>query len=188
MRWLVLCVVWFSIFTVTLQASERSPWLKGHRLSEGHVRPAIVVHGWSEPPGTIIVDTAGRRLFLLLSPDKALRYAVAVGRDGYGWRGIATIARRVEWPEWIPPREMTARAAASHRFLPYSIDGGRLNPLGARALYLYQGKHDTLIRIHGTNDPKSIGRAVSSGCIRMRNEDIIDLYRRVAVGTRVVVR
>jgi lipoprotein-anchoring transpeptidase ErfK/SrfK len=188
MRWVAVWIVGLAIFAAAAQAAQRSPGLYGRSHSEDYVPPAVVAHRLPAPPGTVIVDTRRRRLWLVLSSDKALRYAVAVGRDGYSWRGTATIARKVEWPEWIPPREMVARAAATHRFLPTSVDGGRLNPLGARALYLFQGNRDTLIRIHGTNDPASIGRSVSSGCIRMRNEDVMDLYDRVAVGARVIVR
>jgi len=142
----------------------------------------------SEAPGTIIIETSEHRLYLVLPGGKAMRYSVGVGRDGFGWQGTARIARRALWPEWHPPRDMIERAAAQSRFLPYSLDGGKLNPLGARALYLYQGARDTLYRIHGTNEPRSIGRSVSSGCIRMLNEDVIDLYDRVGIGTKVIVR
>jgi lipoprotein-anchoring transpeptidase ErfK/SrfK len=142
----------------------------------------------SEAPGTIIIETSEHRLYLVLPGGKAMRYAVGVGRDGFGWQGTARIARRALWPEWHPPRAMIERAATQSRFLPYSLDGGKLNPLGARALYLYQGDRDTLYRIHGTNEPRSIGRSVSSGCIRMLNEDVIDLYDRVGIGTKVIVR
>jgi lipoprotein-anchoring transpeptidase ErfK/SrfK len=142
----------------------------------------------SEAPGTIIIETAEHRLYLVLPGGKAMRYAVGVGREGFGWQGTARIARRAEWPDWHPPKEMIERAAAQSKFIPYSLDGGRLNPLGARALYLYQGSRDTLYRIHGTNEPRSIGRNVSSGCIRLLNEDVIDLYDRVGIGTKVIVR
>ena len=155
---------------------------KGYRARE------TVAFDTAEAPGTVIIDSPNHRLYLVLPGNKALRYSVGVGREGYGWSGIARIARRAEWPAWYPPPEMVARAAKQNQFLPFSIDGGPYNPLGARALYLYQGKRDTLVRIHGTNEPKSIGLSVSSGCIRMRNEDIIDLYGRVGIGTRVVVK
>ncbi|HEY7749600.1 MAG TPA: L,D-transpeptidase [Aestuariivirgaceae bacterium] len=142
----------------------------------------------AEPPGTIIIETTEHALYFLLPGGKAVRYPVGVGRDGYGWRGTAHVARRAQWPEWHPPREMIERAAARSQFVPYSLEGGRWNPLGARALYLYQGTRDTLYRIHGTNEPRSIGRNVTSGCIRMLNEDVIDLYDRVAIGAKVIVR
>jgi lipoprotein-anchoring transpeptidase ErfK/SrfK len=124
----------------------------------------------------------------VLQGGKAIRYAVGVGREGFAWSGTAHVARRAEWPAWYPPREMIERAAAHNQFVPYRIDGGELNPLGARALYLYEGGRDTLYRIHGTNEPRSIGRNVSSGCIRLLNEDIVDLYGRIAIGTKVIVR
>jgi lipoprotein-anchoring transpeptidase ErfK/SrfK len=149
---------------------------------------AIVSFTTSEAPGTLIVDTASHRLYLVLGGGKAIRYPVGVGKEAFAWRGTAHIARRAEWPAWYPPKEMIDRAAARSQFLPYSFEGGRLNPLGARALYLYQGSRDTLYRIHGTNEPRTIGLSVSSGCIRMLNDDVIDLYGRVGIGTKVVVR
>ncbi len=187
MRLLACFLLWLGILTAGTEAAGKLPWAARSRALEVYAPPAVVRHNWPEAPGTIIVDTASRRLFLLLPEKQAIRYTVAVGRQGFGWHGSAEIGRRAEWPEWVPPREMAVRAAGEHRFLPYSIDGGPFNPLGARALYLFQGKHDTLIRIHGTNEPKSIGRSVSSGCIRMRNDDIIDLYGRVVLGTPVIV-
>jgi lipoprotein-anchoring transpeptidase ErfK/SrfK len=149
---------------------------------------AVVSFKTSEAPGTIIVETRSHRLYLVLQGGKALRYPVGVGKEAFAWTGTAHIARLAEWPAWHPPKEMVDRAAAKSQFLPYSFEGGRLNPLGARALYLYQGNRDTLYRIHGTNEPRTIGRSVSSGCIRMLNDDIIDLYARVGIGTKVVVR
>ncbi len=136
-----------------------------------------------EAPGTIVVDTKERQLYLVQPNRKAIRYGVAVGDEAYGWTGTATIARKAEWPDWNPPAEMKARWP----HVQYT-KGGPNNPLGARALYLYEGNKDTLYRIHGTNEPTKIGMAVSSGCIRMRNIDVIDLYNRVPVNTKVVVR
>jgi lipoprotein-anchoring transpeptidase ErfK/SrfK len=136
-----------------------------------------------EAPGTIVVDTKERQLYLVQANKKAIRYGVAVGDEAYGWTGTANIARKAEWPDWNPPAEMKARW--SH--VQYT-KGGPENPLGARALYLYEGNKDTLYRIHGTNEPEKIGYAVSSGCIRMRNIDVIDLYNRVPVNTKVIVR
>ena len=136
-----------------------------------------------EAPGTVVVDTKERYLYLVLPDKRAIRYAVAVGDEAFGWTGTAMIARKAEWPNWTPPPEMVRRWPHV-RF----TSGGPENPLGARALYLYQGGRDTLYRIHGTNEPDKIGLAVSSGCIRMRNEDVIDLYNRVPVGAKVIVK
>ncbi len=136
-----------------------------------------------EAPGTIVVDTKQRFLYLVQEGKKAIRYGVAVGDEAYGWTGTSRIARKAEWPDWNPPSEMKARWPHVH-----FTKGGPSNPLGARALYLYEGNRDTLYRIHGTNEPEKIGLAVSSGCIRMRNIDVIDLYNRVALNTKVIVR
>jgi lipoprotein-anchoring transpeptidase ErfK/SrfK len=134
-------------------------------------------------PGTLTINTKLRRLFLSLNDGRAIQYSIGVGRQGFAWKGNAEIGRKAFWPGWTPPPEMLARQPD----LPEHTDGGLANPLGARALYLFQDKKDTLFRIHGTNDPKSIGKAVSSGCIRMLNADVIDLYQRVEKGTPVVV-
>jgi lipoprotein-anchoring transpeptidase ErfK/SrfK len=131
-------------------------------------------------PGTIVIDTAERRLYLVLSQGYALRYGIGVGRDGFRWGGVHRISAKKEWPEWTPPSQMLARRPD----LPRHMRGGIDNPLGARALYL----GSTLYRIHGSNEPETIGQAVSSGCFRMTNEDVTDLYGRVGVGTTVVVR
>jgi len=136
-----------------------------------------------EPPGTLTINTKVRKLYLSLGDGRALEYGIGVGRQGFSWKGVAEIGRKAFWPGWTPPPEMLARQPG----LPEHMDGGMENPLGARALYLFQGKKDTLFRIHGTNEPNSIGKAVSSGCIRMLDADVIDLYSRVAKGTRVVV-
>ncbi len=137
-----------------------------------------------EPAGTITISTTQRKLYYSLGDGRALQYGVAVGKAGFTWKGEATVGRKSYWPGWTPPPEMLERRPE----LPDHMDGSLSNPLGARALYLFQGRKDTLFRIHGTNEPKSIGHAVSSGCIRMENADIIDLYGRVSKGTRVVVR
>jgi lipoprotein-anchoring transpeptidase ErfK/SrfK len=131
-------------------------------------------------PGTIIVNTAERRLYLVLSNGQALRYGIGVGRDGFRWSGTHRITAKKEWPEWTPPSDMLRRRPD----LPRHMAGGIENPLGARALYL----GSTLYRIHGSNEPETIGQAVSSGCIRMTNDDVKDLYDRVSVGTTVVVK
>ena len=136
-----------------------------------------------QPPGTIVIDTATRHLYYTQANGQALQYGIGVGREGFAWKGVAKVERKAEWPSWTPPAEMVQRRPD----LPARMEGGIENPLGARALYLFQGHRDTLFRIHGTNEPDTIGKAVSSGCIRMMNGDVIDLYRRVPVGTKVVV-
>jgi L,D-transpeptidase catalytic domain len=143
------------------------------------LRRQFVLYPSNQPSGTIIIDTGHTFLYLILGHDKALRYGIGVGRKGFTWSGVETISRKSEWPDWVPPAEMIARQP----YLPRWVGGGPGNPLGARALYL----GNTDYRIHGTNNPASIGTRVSSGCIRMRNADVIDLYDRVAVGTKVVV-
>jgi lipoprotein-anchoring transpeptidase ErfK/SrfK len=139
----------------------------------------LVNYTGSEPAGTIIIDTANKFLFLTLGGGKAIRYGIGVGREGFTWAGTERVSRMAEWPDWHPPAEMIERQP----YLPRFMAGGDGNPLGARALYL--GK--TLYRIHGTNQPSTIGTNVSSGCIRLVNADIEDLYSRVQTGTRVVV-
>lgn len=139
----------------------------------------VVTYRTSEAPGTVIVDTRQYFLYLVMPGGKAMRYGIGVARTGFEWRGSEKISAKREWPSWTPPAEMHARQPGLPSFMP----GGPNNPMGARALYL----GSTLYRIHGTNEPWTIGRSVSSGCIRMTNEDVIDLYRRVAVGARVVV-
>jgi len=143
----------------------------------------IVDDPTGEREGTITIDTANRYLYLSLPGGKAMRYTVGVGREGFGWQGRAYIGRRAEWPSWTPPADMLKRRPD----LPHFMQGGIENPLGARAMYLYSGHADTLYRIHGTNEPDSIGKAVSSGCIRMLNDDVTDLYERVKIGTPVIV-
>ena len=142
-------------------------------------RRQIVDYRTNEPAGTIIIDTPNTYLYLVLGNGRAMRYGIGVGRDGFTWSGVQTITRRAEWPDWHPPAEMIARQP----YLPRYMAGGPGNPMGARALYL----GNTIYRIHGTNAPHTIGQRVSSGCIRLTNEDVTDLYSRVNVGTRVVV-
>jgi lipoprotein-anchoring transpeptidase ErfK/SrfK len=143
----------------------------------------IVDYSRRERPGTIVVDTDARYLYYVLPGDKAIRYGVTVGEEALAFSGVATIGRVAEWPDWVPTPEIQARLGP----YPPRIPGGPANPLGARALYLYQGNKDTLFRIHGTNQPEYIGQAISSGCIRMTNADVIDLFDRVQPGTPVVV-
>lgn len=147
-----------------------------------------VAYETKEPVGTIIVDTPARRLYLVQPNGKALRYAVSVGREGLELRGNAVIGRKAEWPSWTPTANMIRRDPEKNRKFAGGVPGGLNNPLGARAMYLHRGGGDINFRIHGTNHPESIGYAMSSGCIRMLNHDVIDLYSRVKVGTRVVVR
>jgi len=142
-------------------------------------RRQIVDYRTNEPAGTIIIDTPNTYLYLVLGNGRAMRYGIGVGRDGFTWSGVQTITRRAEWPDWHPPAEMIARQP----YLPRYMAGGPGNPMGARALYL----GNTIYRIHGTNAPHTIGQRVSSGCIRLTNEDVTDLYSRVNIGTRVVV-
>ena len=140
----------------------------------------LVDYSGQQAPGTVIVSTAERRLYFVLPGRRAIRYAVGVGREGFQWAGTQTITRKQEWPDWTPPEEMIQRQP----YLPRFMAGGPGNPMGARALYL----GGTVYRIHGTNQPQTIGSAVSSGCFRLVNKDVIDLYERVPVGTKVIVR
>ena len=140
----------------------------------------LVFFRTTEAPGTIIVHTSERFLYVVQGNNRALRYGIGVGRDGFQWQGLVKISRKAEWPDWTPPPEMISRQP----YLPRFMAGGPGNPMGARALYLGQ----TVYRIHGTNQPQTIGEAVSSGCFRLVNPDVIDLYDRIPVGTRVVVK
>jgi lipoprotein-anchoring transpeptidase ErfK/SrfK len=142
-------------------------------------RRTIVSFNTREAPGTIVIDTGNTALYFVLGQGRAVRYGVGVGREGFTWSGVQTITRKAEWPDWHPPAEMVARQP----YLPRFMAGGPGNPLGARAMYL----GSSVYRIHGTNDPSTIGKFVSSGCIRLTNEDVADLFSRVDVGTKVVV-
>jgi lipoprotein-anchoring transpeptidase ErfK/SrfK len=139
----------------------------------------IVAYATREAPGTVVIDTANTTLYLVLGNGRALRYGVGVGRDGFTWSGVKHVERKAEWPDWIPPAEMLARQP----YLPRFMAGGPGNPLGARAMYL----SGSVYRIHGTNAPSSIGKRMSSGCFRMLNADVADLYERVKLGAKVVV-
>jgi lipoprotein-anchoring transpeptidase ErfK/SrfK len=147
-------------------------------LSE-RLRRTVVALNTREAPGTVIIDTGNTALYYVLGQNRAIRYGVGVGREGFTWAGTQTITRKAEWPDWHPPAQMIARQP----YLPRFMAGGPGNPLGARAMYLGSSEY----RIHGTNDPSTIGKFVSSGCIRLTNEDVADLFSRVEVGTRVVV-
>jgi lipoprotein-anchoring transpeptidase ErfK/SrfK len=143
----------------------------------------LVADPFSRRSGEITIDTGQRKLYLSLGDGRAIEYGIGVGREGFAWKGQAEIGRKAYWPGWTPPKEMLLRRPD----LPRHMEGGIDNPLGARALYLFRGDKDTMFRIHGTNEPDTIGQAVSSGCIRMLNSDVIDLYQRVRKGARVVV-
>lgn len=152
-------------------------------LIQPHWRPQTVEYTGHEPAGTIVIRPRERFLYLVQPNRTARRYGIGVGREGLAWAGTAQVKHKAKWPSWRPPAEMRRRRPD----LPVFMEGGPDNPLGARALYLYQGERDTLYRIHGTNEPDTIGQAVSSGCIRLLNEDVYDLYNRVPVGTVVKV-
>src|SRR6266516_4132205 len=158
-------------------APYRQAWISGQYQRQ------IVDYRRKELPGTIVVDTNNRYLYYVLPQGKAIRYGVTVGEEALAWSGVANIGRMEEWPAWVPTSEIKHRLAN----IPDYVSPGPHNPMGARALYLYEGEKDTLYRIHGTNQPEYIGQAISSGCIRMTNEDAIDLYNRVQVGAPVVV-
>jgi lipoprotein-anchoring transpeptidase ErfK/SrfK len=163
----------------TVQAPAYANPSDDGRETRGSLTRRIVDYRTAEAPGTIIVDTPNTFLYFVLPGGKAVRYGIGVGREGFTWSGIKTVERKAEWPDWTPPPEMIARQP----YLPRFVAGGETNPLGARAMYL----SGSVYRIHGTNAPDTIGGRVSSGCIRMVNEDVIDLYNRVKVGTKVVV-
>ncbi len=148
---------------------------------------SVVRFPTTEPPGTLIISTTRHTLHLVLQDGLAVRYGVGVGKEGLEWSGRAEVGRKAEWPRWTPTADMVARDPARNAKWSGGMDPGLENPLGARALYLHREGRDTLYRIHGTNDPSSIGLSVSSGCIRMFNQDVIDLYNRVPVGSRVIV-
>jgi lipoprotein-anchoring transpeptidase ErfK/SrfK len=161
------------------------------RIDQTYLRQTVS-YNTGEAPGTIIIDTHNHFLYLVQGNGRALRYGVGVGREGFAWSGVATIHDKREWPDWYPPKEMFERQPEIKRQMSelqsgLGMHGGPRNPLGARAMYLWQDNKDTLFRIHGTVEPWTIGTNVSSGCIRMINQDAIDLYQRVSVGAKVVV-
>ena len=156
----------------------------GQRSNKSPIRRQTVRDDGSYGAGTIIVNTSERRLYYTLGNGRAIKYGIGVGREGFTWAGSNRISRKAEWPGWTPPPQMIRREAAKGRKLPAYMPGGPENPLGARALYL----GSTLYRIHGTNQPWTIGQAMSSGCIRMANDDVMHLYELAGVGTRVVVQ
>lgn len=176
---------WHEIYRGYMDGGHEIEALDFSLIDRQYLRHRVAWDG-DERPGTIVVDPYERFLYLVETPDTAIRYGVGVGREGFGWSGRATIGRKAVWPTWTPPHEMTLRDPEAAKWAG-GMPGGPDNPLGARALYLYQGSRDTLYRIHGNNEPASIGKAVSSGCIRMLNQDVVDLHRRVGIGTPVIV-
>ncbi len=160
--------------------SPFAPFFNFGNRSSGPIPRTVVDFQSNYAPGTIFIDTTERRLYLVTGRSQAIRYGIGVGRDGFGWAGALRVSAKREWPNWFPPAEMLARRPDLPRFMPGGLD----NPLGARALYL----GSTLYRIHGSNEPETIGQAVSSGCFRLTNDDVIDLYSRVSVGATVIVR
>jgi lipoprotein-anchoring transpeptidase ErfK/SrfK len=172
----------FSSDDMTLAPSEPALTNPGDGSSSAlpeRMRSTVVAFNTREAPGTVIIDTGNTALYYVLGQNRAIRYGVGVGREGFTWSGTQTISRKAEWPDWHPPAQMIARQP----YLPRFMAGGPGNPLGARAMYLGSSEY----RIHGTNDPSTIGKFVSSGCIRLTNEDVADLFSRVEVGTKVVV-
>jgi lipoprotein-anchoring transpeptidase ErfK/SrfK len=150
-------------------------------------RPRTVSYETTETPGTIIIESDKKFLYLILENGKARRYGVGVGKDGFRWAGTATIKRKAKWPKWTPTKEQIERIP-NYKQWADGYPGGPYNPLGARALYLFDGNRDTQYRIHGTTEPFTIGKRVSSGCLRMLNVDVADLYERVPIGTKVIVK
>jgi len=164
---------------LALRPVGSDPESNGTTIIPARLHRQVVAYRSAEPPGTVIIDTPNTYLYFILGGGQAIRYGVGIGREGFTWSGLKTIERKTEWPDWIPPADMLHRQP----YLPRFLAGGPGNPLGARAMYLA----GTVYRIHGTNAPETIGKQVSSGCIRMLNEDVIDLYNRTQIGAKVVV-
>lgn len=175
-----------SMYSAIDDGGNLVPAVDAAKIESKNVRQ-VVDYQTKKPPGTIVVDPYARFLYLVMENGKAMRYGVGVAKAGLEFVGEADIARKAQWPGWTPTQDMIKRDPERYEPLAKGLPGGLKNPLGARALYLYKGGQDTLYRIHGTNEPWSIGKSVSSGCIRMLNQDIIDLHRRVPKGSRVVV-
>jgi lipoprotein-anchoring transpeptidase ErfK/SrfK len=176
---LARCAVVAGMATVTAGCASSDRNLNFFGGAGSPVPRTTVSYTGREKPGTIIVNTSERRLYLVLGNEQALRYGIGVGRVGFTWAGVTQVAAKKEWPDWTPPSQMLRREPDLPRFMR----GGPDNPLGARAMYL----GSTLFRIHGSNEPQTIGQAVSSGCFRLTNDDVIDLYNRVSVGAKVIV-
>ncbi|QKC98668.1 L,D-transpeptidase [Mesorhizobium sp. NZP2298] len=179
------------VLSLALALSAQDVAQARSRLSDRPPLPAMgpslrkaVAFATTEQPGTIVIRKNEKALYLVTRQGQALRYQISVGRDGFGWTGVVKVGAKTEWPQWRPPREMRARQPD----LPELVPSGPYNPLGARALYLLRDGHDTLYRIHGTNDPSGVGFDGTSGCFRLTNTDVIDLFKRVPIGTKVVVQ
>jgi lipoprotein-anchoring transpeptidase ErfK/SrfK len=175
----IIAGVFVAIFLAGMPGTAKAQGIFGWLFAQRIPREVVAFPGSSYAPGTIVISTSQRRLYLVLAGRQALRYGIGVGREGFTWSGTSEITAKREWPDWTPPDEMLRRKPE----LPRHMAGGPANPLGARAMYL----GDTLYRIHGSNEPDTIGTAASSGCIRLTNDDVIDLYSRVHIGTKVVV-
>lgn len=196
-KWAMALAIMAGSITVTDFAAAQEPGLarnsrvepvyNSKRVVPQQFKRKLIRLETNEEPGTIIIDTNNKFLYLVEPGGRAIRYGVGVGREGFGWSGVVKVGRKQEWPDWTPPPEMRAREAAKGHPLPVHMKGGEDNPLGARAMYLYRKGRDTAFRIHGTNQPWSIGLNLSSGCIRMMNKDVTDLYDRVAIGAKVIV-
>ena len=171
-------------FVAAISSSAQAEW-RGDIVPRTHgpATKRIVASDTTERPGTILISTAMRTLDLVIAPGKVARYSIGVAKDGFVWTGTVKVGRKAEWPEWRPPAEMLERDPS----LPDLVPAGPYNPLGARAIYLFKGARDTLYRIHGTNDAPSIGGFVSSGCFRMTNADVLELYSQVRIGAKVIV-
>ena len=179
--------IYYEMYGPLQDGGYEIPGLDVSQVDPRWLRQEVAFNG-SESPGTIVVDPDARHLYYVLERGRAVRYGVGVGREGYGFKGSATIARKAVWPRWTPTPNMIAENPEKNAPWAQGMEGGLDNPLGARALYLYVDNRDTLYRIHGNNEPESIGQSVSSGCIRLFNHDIINLYERTPTGSRVVVR
>ena len=168
-------------------AQQEAQASRQQRTPDPKYAAQVVEYATIEQPGTIVVDTGSKFLYYVLKDGLAVRYGIGVGKEGYGWSGVVKVGRKAEWPTWTPPAAMIKRRPELVKYAN-GMPGGQDNPLGARALYLYDGGRDTMFRIHGTNEPWSIGLNVSSGCIRMLNEHVTELYRMAKVGTKVIVQ
>ena len=175
----IIAGVFAAILLASIPGTANAQSLFGWLFAQRIPREVVPFPGQSYAPGTIVISTSQRRLYLIMAGHQALRYGIGVGREGFTWSGTSEISMKREWPDWTPPEDMLRRKPE----LPRHMAGGLANPLGARAMYL----GDTLYRIHGSNEPETIGTATSSGCIRLTNDDVVDLYNRVHIGTKVVV-
>src|SRR3712207_5646202 len=175
-----------AIYVPSLPGGQQQA-LRQDRMPDPIYAAQVVDYPTDEAPGTVIIDTSDKFLYYVMKDGLAIRYGVGVGKEGFGWSGTVKVGRKAEWPTWTPPAEMIKRRPELVEYAG-GMPGGQDNPLGARALYLYDGGRDTMFRIHGTNEPWSIGHNVSSGCIRMLNEHVTELHRIAKIGTKVVVQ